>query len=153
MCCSTSERKIDGGGAERANGHSCFSIDFCCRRCYHPKLNFAHVMNNCRGEFSHVCRRELPYHKTEYSFVDRPSELKPLQCNVLLLCQSQEKRICEVSLFFSNVFENFLSRNNALCDLSKVCQLRSRRLPKPRISTVFRRAQMNPSSLKLTAAL
>ena len=58
--------------------------------------------------------------------VVRPSELKPLCCNVLSLWQLQEKRICEVSLFFSNVFENFHSRNNALCDLSKVCQLRSK---------------------------
>ena len=32
--------------------------------------------------------------------VVRQSELKPLHCNVLLLCQSQEKRICERSLFF-----------------------------------------------------
>ena len=60
--------------------------------------------------------------------VVRPSELKPLQCNVLLLCQSQEKRICEVSLFFSNIFENFHSRNNALCDLSKVCQLQEQKV-------------------------
>ena len=50
-------------------------------------------------------------------------------------------------IVFSNVFENFDSRNNALCDLSKVFQLRSRRFPKPRISTAFRRAQKNNSKI------
>ena len=39
------------------------------------------------------------------------------------------------------------SRSNAPCDLSFVCQLQeqNRRFPKPRISTVFRRAQKNTS--------
>ena len=38
----------------------------------------------------------------------RLRELKPLQCNVLLLCQSQEKRICEVSLFFRMFLKTFI---------------------------------------------
>ena len=40
--------------------------------------------------------------------VVRPSELKALQSNVLLLCQSQEKRICEVSLFFRMFLKTFI---------------------------------------------
>ena len=65
--------------------------------------------------------------------VVRKSELKPLQCNVLLLCPGRyryslylpgyanpkrtESAKCHC---FSNVFENFHSRNDALC-----CDLRS----------------------------
>ena len=58
----------------------------------------------------------------------------------------REKNLRSV-IVFSNVFENFHSRNNPRCDLSKVCQLRSRRFPKPRISTVFRTAQKNISQI------
>ena len=38
--------------------------------------------------------------KESSNVVVRPSELKPLQYKVLLLCQSREKRICKVTFFF-----------------------------------------------------
>ena len=58
----------------------------------------------------------------------RPSELKPLQCNVLLLCQSQEKRMCKLSLFFRMFLKTFSFMKNSLCHLSNVCQLQAQKV-------------------------
>ena len=77
----------------------------------------------------------------------RPSELKPLQWNVLLLCQSQEKRICEVTLFFRMFLKTFIHETILSGIFQKSASFRSRRFLKPRISTVFRRAQMNTSKI------
>ena len=68
-----------------------------------------------------------------------------MQCTFVMPIP-REKNLRSV-IVFSNVFENFLSQNNSLCDLSKVCQLRSRRFPKPQITTVFRRAQNDTSKI------
>ena len=79
--------------------------------------------------------------------VVRPSELKPLQRNVFLLCQSQEKRICEVPLFFRMFLKTSIHETRLPGIFQKFACFRSRRFPKPRISTVFRRAQKNASKI------
>ena len=56
------------------------------------------------------------------------SELKPLQCTVLLLCKSQEKRIYNISFYFRMFCKLFHSRNKALCDLSEVYQLQEQKV-------------------------
>ena len=80
-------------------------------------------------------------------FVVRKSELKPLQCNLLLLCQFQEKRICEVSLFFRMFLRTFIHETMLSTIFIKSASFSSRRFPKHQISTVFRRAQKNTSKI------
>ena len=86
--------------------------------------------------------------KTENSnVVVRPSELKPLQCNVLLLCQTQEKRICDVSSFFRMFLKTLIMLSGIFQIVQMFASFRSRRFPKLRISTIFRRAQKNTSKI------
>ena len=56
------------------------------------------------------------------------------------------KKNLQSVIAFSNVFENFFIHKTMLSAiLQKSASFRSRRAPKPRISTVFRKAQMNAS--------
>ena len=72
--------------------------------------------------------------------VFRLSELKPLRCNVLLLCPyaHPKRKNLRSTIVFSNVFENFKSQTM----LSGIL-----RFPKLRISTGFRRAQKYTSKI------
>ena len=93
-------------------------------------------------------RRGMECWKNENSnVVVRPSKLKPLQCNVLLLCPSQEKRICEVPLFFRMFLKTIIHETMLSGIFQMFASFKSRRFPKLRISTVFRRAQKNTSKI------
>ena len=61
--------------------------------------------------------------------VVRWSELKPLQYNVLSLCQTQEKRFCKVSLLFFQMFLKTFSFTKQ-CSLRsfKICQLQEQKV-------------------------
>ena len=65
----------------------------------------------------------------------RPSKLKPLQCNVLLLCLSEEKRTCEVPLFFRMFLKTFIHETMLSAIFQESASFRSRRFPKLRIAS------------------
>ena len=74
------------------------------------------------------------------------AEKSPTGINVLLLFKAQEKRIYKVSFVISNVIENFIIHGSMLSAIfRKSASFKSRRFPKPWMSTVFRRAQKNTS--------
>ena len=122
----------------------CTSCDSFLRLCrnyvyYHfifPKISKRGVGIISSGEgglenFSKINKRGDDYSVLESTFVMEIPREKNLRSTIV----------------FSNVFENFHSRNNALWDLSKSASFRSRRFPTPRIPTVFRRAQKNTSQI------
>ena len=79
--------------------------------------------------------------------VVRPSEFESLQYNVLLSCKIPKEKNLQ-SVIFSNVFGYFFIHETILSAIcSKSASFRSRRFPKPRFSTVLRRAQRNTSIL------
>ena len=51
-----------------------------------------------------------------------------IQCTFVMSMSIPREKNPRSVIVFSNVFGNFLSRNNALCDLSKVCQLQEQRV-------------------------
>ena len=89
-------------------------------------------------------RREDPNRmkmlKESLNVVALPSELKPLQYNVLLLCKAQQKRIYSV-IVFPMFWKTFHSRNNALCDRSKVCQLQEQKVSEGSDLYCFQKSQ------------
>ena len=80
--------------------------------------------------------------------VVRPSEMKSY-CNIIYFAYAKPKRNKFAKCHcFSNGFENILIHDTMLSAIfRKSACFRSRRYPKPRISTVFRRAQKNASKI------
>ena len=83
----------------------------------------------------------------EFECCARLRELKPLQCIVLFYANPKRK---EFTIFHSifECFANFFIHETRLFAISrKSTSFRSRRFPRPRKSTVFRRAQKNTSKI------